>query len=76
MFSKYVQWRLERYVKKYFKKHHPTLIAVVGSVGKTTTKTAIGTVLSGQFRIQLEPENHNSPLSVFRWLSWGLSIHH
>lgn len=64
MFSKYVQWRLERYVKKYFKKHHPTLIAVVGSVGKTTTKTAIGTVLSGQFRIQLEPENHNSPLSV------------
>ena len=64
MFSKYVQWRLERYVRKYFKKHHPTLIAVVGSVGKTTTKTAIGTVLSSQFRIQLEPENHNSPLSV------------
>lgn len=64
MFSKYVQWRLERYVRKYFKKHHPTLIAVVGSVGKTTTKTAIGTVLSSQFRIQLEPDNHNSPLSV------------
>lgn len=64
MFSKYVQWRLEHYVKKYFKKHHPTLIAVVGSVGKTTTKTAIGTVLSGRFRIQLEPGNHNTPLSV------------
>lgn len=64
MFSKYVQWRLERYVKKYFKKHNPTLIAVVGSVGKTTTKTAIGTVLAGRFRTQLEPENHNTQLSV------------
>lgn len=64
MFSKYVQWRLERYVKKYFKKYHPTLIAVVGSVGKTTTKTAIATALSGRYRIQLEPGNHNTPLSV------------
>ena len=64
MFSKYVQRRLERYVKKYFKKHHPTLIAVVGSVGKTTTKNAIGTVLSDRYRIQLEPGNHNTPLSV------------
>lgn len=64
MFSKYVQRRLERYVKKYFKKHKPTLIAVVGSVGKTTTKMAIGTVLSDRYRIQLEPENHNTPLSV------------
>ena len=64
MFRKYVQWRLERYIKKYFKKHHPTLIAVVGSVGKTTTKTAIGTVLTGRYRVQLEESNHNTPLSV------------
>ena len=64
MFRKYVQWRLERYIKKYFKKHHPTLIAVVCSVGKTTTKTAIGTVLTGRYRVQLEENNHNTPLSV------------
>ena len=64
MFKKYVQWRLERYVKKYFKKYHPTLIVVVGSVGKTTTKTAIANVLVGHYRVQLEPGNHNSPLSV------------
>lgn len=64
MFSSYVQWRLERYVKKYFTMHHPTLIVVVGSVGKTTTKTAIATALSKRYRIQLEPGNHNTPLSV------------
>lgn len=64
MFSKYVQWRLERYIKKYFKKYHPILIAVVGSVGKTTTKMAIGTALASNFRVQLETENHNTPLSV------------
>lgn len=64
MFKKYVQWRLERYVKKYFKRYHPTLIVVVGSVGKTTTKTAIANVLVGHYRVQLEPGNHNSPLSV------------
>lgn len=64
MFARYVQKRLENYVRKYFKKHQPTLIAVVGSVGKTTTKTAIGTVLAKKYRIQLEPGNHNTPLSV------------
>lgn len=64
MFARYVQKRLENYVKKYFEKHQPVLIAVVGSVGKTTTKTAIGTILAKKYRIQLEPGNHNTPLSV------------
>ena len=64
MFKQYVQWRLERYIKKYFKKHHPTLIVVVGSVGKTTTKTAIATALAGRYRTQLEAGNLNTPLSV------------
>lgn len=64
MFKKYVKWRLEKYVKKYFKNHHPALIVVVGAVGKTTTKTAIATVLSKRYRVQMEPGNHNSELSV------------
>lgn len=64
MFKRYVQRRLEKYVKKYFAKHKPKLIVVVGSVGKTTTKTAIATVLSTKFRVAMEPENHNTELSV------------
>jgi len=64
MFKGFVRWKLERYVKKYFKKHHPKLVVVVGAVGKTTTKTAIATVLSEKFRVAMEPENHNSEVSV------------
>jgi UDP-N-acetylmuramyl pentapeptide synthase len=64
MFKNHIRRKLERYVKKYFKKHSPKLIVVVGAVGKTTTKTSIATVLAKKYRIQMEPENHNSELSV------------
>ena len=64
MFKKYVQWRLEKYVKKYFKKRNPKLIVIVGAVGKTTTKNAIATVLSTKFRIQAEKGNFNTEMSV------------
>ncbi|MFZ2560535.1 MAG: Mur ligase family protein [Candidatus Nanoperiomorbaceae bacterium] len=64
MFKWHVRRKLERYVRKYFRKYQPQLILVVGAVGKTTTKTAIATVLSQKFRVGMEPENHNSELSV------------
>jgi UDP-N-acetylmuramoyl-tripeptide--D-alanyl-D-alanine ligase len=65
MFKKYIQSKLERSVKKYFKNHPEVkLVAVVGSVGKTTTKIAIGTVLSEKYRIRLHEGNHNSELSA------------
>ena len=54
MFKKYVQRKLEKLTVKYFKKHHPKLIVVVGSVGKTTTKNAIATMLHPKFRVQAE----------------------
>ncbi len=65
MFKKYIQAKLERAVKKYFKKHPEVkLIAVVGSVGKTSTKIAIGTVLAEKYRVGLQEGNHNSELSA------------
>jgi UDP-N-acetylmuramoyl-tripeptide--D-alanyl-D-alanine ligase len=65
MFKNYIQSKLERAVKKYFKKHPDVkLIVVVGSVGKTSTKIAIGTVLSEKFRVRLHEGNHNSELSA------------
>ena len=52
-------------MQKYFKKHPDVrLIAVVGSVGKTSTKIAIGTVLNEKYRIRLHEGNHNSELSA------------
>lgn len=65
MFKLFIQKKLEKYVKKYFKKHSEVkLVIVVGSVGKTTTKVAIGTVLNERFRVRLHEGNHNAELST------------
>ncbi len=65
MFKKAIQSRLERAVKKYFKKHPEVkLVVVAGSVGKTSTKIAIGTVLNEKLRVRLHEGNHNSELSA------------
>lgn len=65
MFKKYVEKKLQKYVKKYFKKHPEVkLVVVTGSVGKTSTKIAIGTVLNEGLRVRLHEGNHNSELSA------------
>jgi UDP-N-acetylmuramyl pentapeptide synthase len=65
MFKLIIQFLLERYVVKYFKKHPEVkLIVVAGSVGKTSTKRAIATILSRRFRVALEEGNHNTHLSA------------
>lgn len=65
MFKRYIQKKLEKYVRQYFAKHPDIkLVAVAGSVGKTSTKIAIATVLSEKFRVRVHGGNHNSELSA------------
>ncbi|AHB42779.1 UDP-N-acetylmuramoyl-tripeptide-D-alanyl-D-alanine ligase [Candidatus Saccharibacteria bacterium RAAC3_TM7_1] len=65
MFKRFVQKKLESYVRAYFKAHPEVrLIAVGGSVGKTSTKTAIATVLAKSLRVRMEDSNHNTHLSA------------
>ena len=65
MFKKFIQSKLERSVQRYFKTHPEVkLVVVAGSVGKTSTKIAIGTVLAEKYRIRLHEGNHNSELSA------------
>lgn len=65
MFKYFIQKRLENYVKSYFAKHPDVkLIVVTGSVGKTSTKVAIATVLSEHFRVRLHKDNHNTNMSA------------
>lgn len=65
MFKQYIKNRLESYVKRYFKKHPEVkLVAVAGSVGKTSTKTAIATVLSKKYRVRMLDGNHNTHMSA------------
>lgn len=55
---------MEHKVKKYFQKHKPLLVVIVGSVGKTSTKNAIATVLAEKFRVRAHDGNHNMDVSV------------
>lgn len=65
MFKKIIQYKLEKYVVKYFKKHPEVkLIVVAGSVGKTSTKRAIATLLSRRYRVALQEGNHNTHMSA------------
>lgn len=65
MFKKSITNKLEKYVKRYFEKHpNIKLVAVAGSVGKTSTKLAVATVLSERYKVRLHEGNHNTHLSA------------
>ena len=55
---------LERQVKHLRKKNDITVIAVGGSVGKTSTKLAIAKTLSGSGKVQFQEGNYNDRLTV------------
>lgn len=60
-----VQQKLEEAVVNYFAAHPEVkLIVVTGSVGKTSTKTAVATMLAQRYRVRLHEGNHNTPMSV------------
>lgn len=60
-----VQKKLEETVVAYFTAHPEVkLIVVAGSVGKTSTKTAIATMLAQKYRVRLHEGNHNTHMSV------------
>lgn len=65
MFKNFIQKNLEKKVRQYFV-HHPEvkLVVVAGSIGKTSTKVAIATVLTQQYRVRLHEGNHNTHLSA------------
>lgn len=64
MFKNFIQKKLETYVRKYVAKHKPKIVLVTGSVGKTSTKLAIATVLSEKYRVRVHEGNYNTHMSV------------
>jgi len=65
MMKWFIQKKLEGYVRKYFAKHPDVkLVVVTGSVGKTSTKIAIATVLSEHYRVRLHEGDHNTNFST------------
>lgn len=62
--KKIIQAISELHVRIYFKKQKVKLIVITGSVGKTSTKNAIVTVLSQKYRVRAHKGNHNTHMSV------------
>src|SRR3990170_592046 len=64
MMKKIIRLLLEKRVRTYLKKHKPILVLVAGSVGKTSTKQAIATVLNEKYHVRAHAGNHNTHFSV------------
>ncbi|NBS41518.1 UDP-N-acetylmuramoyl-tripeptide--D-alanyl-D-alanine ligase [bacterium] len=59
-----IQWKLAWHAKRILAKYEPTVVAVTGSVGKTSTRNAIAAVLSAKFRVRSPAENYNNEFGV------------
>lgn len=55
-----LQWEAGKILKKY----QPKIIAITGSVGKTSTKDAIFTILAGSFYVRKSEKSFNSQIGV------------
>lgn len=63
--KQYVRQKMEGYVRSYFTAHPEVkLIVVAGSVGKTSTKTAIAAMLSQKYRVRMHEGNYNTEITV------------
>lgn len=62
--KKLLQWKLAWHARRILAKYKPTVVAVTGSVGKTSTRNAIAAVLSAKFRVRSPAENYNNEFGV------------
>jgi len=69
-FKKIVLFLLQRFARRRMKRFKGKVICVTGSVGKTSIKEAIYTVLNSQFRVLKNPGNMNTefglPLAILK----------
>lgn len=67
--KKLIASRLAKKVQKLLKNNDVTVIAVTGSVGKTSAKVAIGKLLSSKYQVRFSEDSYNTdiglPLSFF-----------
>ena len=76
--KKIIELKLKILAKFILKKYKPEIIAVTGSVGKTSTKEAIYTVLSKKYNVRRNVKNYNNeiglPLTIIGAESQGKNI--
>ena len=59
-----LQWKLRLFARLMIWRYEPKIVAVAGSVGKTSTKYAIASVLRGSHHIRMSPGNFNNEIGV------------
>lgn len=64
MIKDFITRLLESRARKLLEKHKPKIIAVTGSVGKTSTKLAIATVLSEKYKVLAHYGSYNTPIAL------------
>lgn len=64
MFTAILQYLLRKFSVAIIKKYHPKVIGVTGSVGKTSAKEAIRTVLGSHFEVRASSKNYNNQIGV------------
>jgi UDP-N-acetylmuramoyl-tripeptide--D-alanyl-D-alanine ligase len=64
LFKQLIEWKLRLLAKWVLKKYKPQVIGITGSVGKTSTKEAVYTVLSSKWRVWKNIKNYNNELGV------------
>ncbi|TAL50832.1 UDP-N-acetylmuramoyl-tripeptide--D-alanyl-D-alanine ligase [Patescibacteria group bacterium] len=76
--KKFIQNAITNKAKKLLADHKPLVIAVAGSVGKTSARNAIASVLSAKFSVGTTIKNYNNefgvPLTILGAESPGKSI--
>lgn len=76
--KKFIQKLITKKTQKLLAQHKPFVIAVTGSVGKTSVRNAIATILSAKFRVAPTIKNYNNefgvPLTILGARSPGKSI--
>ncbi|TAK57894.1 UDP-N-acetylmuramoyl-tripeptide--D-alanyl-D-alanine ligase [Patescibacteria group bacterium] len=64
LFKKIIVFKITLLAKVVLAKYKPKIVAVTGSVGKTSTKDAIYTVLSSEFFVRKSEKSFNSDIGV------------
>ncbi len=64
LFKKIIVTLLQIEARAVLKKYNPKIVAITGSVGKTTTKDAIYTVLAPHFFVRKSDKSFNSEIGV------------
>ncbi|MFH1252863.1 MAG: Mur ligase family protein [Candidatus Uhrbacteria bacterium] len=76
--KKFIQTLIQFKAKRAVRKYKPRVVAITGSVGKTSTKNAIAAVLKAKFDVRAAEENYNNefgvPLAILGEKSPGRSI--